>query len=262
MWHSGTCLVIFWMLLCANSLVDPSGLHQISYGNKAKGVCRDQVKVYASACCYRHNSEDPSTIGEEPLVVFWQPLFQMLSRVWKMQLKKRRVWRVKDSRRWKCLLGYFLFVKISREFRLLEKPLVPRVFCFPQLCSFLSSKNLLHLLCQCVCRWASWWTPTMPTLCRQQFVLPGVFICLGFCGYLFAITFVFTLNCLADVSAPLKSTTSAGSRSPSFPRISKVIKTLGVKPRLLYLEEKEASWGLVFGTSSQTPGALVWISPR
>ena len=81
----------------------------------------------------------------------------------------------------------------------------------------------------------------MPTLCRQQFVLPGVFICLDFCGYLFAMTFVFTLNCLADLSAPLKSTTSAGSRSPSFPRISKVIKTLGVKPRLLYLEEKEAS---------------------
>ena len=92
-----------------------------------------------------------------------------------------------------------------------------------------------------VCRWASWWTPTMPTLCRQQFVLPGVFICLDFCGYLFDMTFLFTLNCLADLSAPLKSTTSAGSRSPSFLRISKVIKTLGVKPRLLYLEEKEAS---------------------
>ena len=78
---------------------------------------------------------------------------------------------------------------------------------------------------------------SLPTaICFARF-----FICLEFCGYLFAMTFVFTLNCLADVSAPLKSTTSAGWRSPSFPRISKVIKTLGVKPRLLYLEEKEAS---------------------
>jgi len=32
------------------------------------GSFRDQVKVYASACCYRHNSEDPSTIDVEQSV--------------------------------------------------------------------------------------------------------------------------------------------------------------------------------------------------
>merc|ERR1712038_2148516 len=32
------------------------------------GSFRDHVKVYASACCYRHNSEDPSTIDVEQSV--------------------------------------------------------------------------------------------------------------------------------------------------------------------------------------------------